>query len=192
MVGPFEFIILLLSFVYTLALTHLLFAATRMLRHRRQLTLSWPHLLWMFVALLNLVANWISLWDFRKIAPLPLGTIAGGFLLAILNYFMSALVSPDFEAGESYDMQQFHRCEGPTYISSILVMVLVAIATNYLAGADLDVTNFANENWLVMFMVPPLLLGLAVRRPWAQLLAPLLMLALTVAYYVLYYPVLAN
>jgi hypothetical protein len=190
--SPFEFIILLLSFVYTLALTHLLFAATRMLRHRRQLVLSWPHLLWMLVALFNLVANWISLWDFREEIPLPLGTIAGGFLLAVLNYFMSALVSPDFEAGESYDLKRFHRCEGPTYIASILVMVLVAIATNYLAGADLDITNFGNENALVVYMVPAILLGLLVRKGWAQLLSPILMLVLTLSYYWLYYPVLSS
>jgi len=189
---PFEFIILLLSFVYTLALTHLLFAATRMIRHRRQLVVSWAHLLWMLVALLNLVANWISLWDFRKMVPLSLGTIAAGFILAVLNYFMSALVSPDFEAGENYDMKRFHTCEGPTYIASILVMVVVAIVTNFLAGADLDITNFGNENSLVIFMVPPLVLGLAVRRPWAQLAAPVAMLALTMAYYVLYYPVLTD
>ena len=189
---PFEFIILLLSFVYTLALTHLLFAATRMIRHRRQLVVSWAHLLWMLVALLNLVANWISLWDFRKMVPLSLGTIAAGFVLAVLNYFMSALVSPDFEAGENYDMKRFHACEGPTYIASILVMVVVAIVTNFLAGADLDITNFGNENSLVIFMVPPLVLGLAVRRPWAQLAAPVAMLALTMAYYVLYYPVLTD
>ena len=189
---PFEFIILLLSFVYTLALTHLLFAATRMIRHRRQLVVSWAHLLWMLVALLNLVANWISLWDFRKMVPLSLGTIAAGFILAVLNYFMSALVSPDFEAGENYDMKRFHACEGPTYIASILVMVVVAIVTNFLAGADLDITNFGNENSLVIFMVPPLALGLAIRRPWAQLAAPLAMLALTMAYYMLYYPVLTD
>ena len=189
---PFEFIILLLSFVYTLALTHLLFAATRMIRHRRQLVVSWAHLLWMLVALLNLVANWISLWDFRKMVPLSLGTIAAGFVLAVLNYFMSALVSPDFEAGENYDMKRFHACEGPTYIASILVMVVVAIVTNFLAGADLDITNFGNENSLVIFMVPPLVLGLAVRRPWAQLAAPVAILALTMAYYVLYYPVLTD
>lgn len=189
--APFEFIILLLSFVYTLALTHLLFAATRMIRHRRQLVVSWPHLLWMLVALLNLVANWISLWDFRKTSPLDLATIAAGFVLAVLNYFMSALVSPDFEAGESYDLKHFHACEGSTYISSILVMILFAIVTNFLAGADLDITNFGNENSLVIWMVPPLVLGLAVRRPWAQLAAPAAMLALTIAYYVMFYPVLS-
>lgn len=190
--APFEFIILLLSFVYTLALTHLLFAATRMIRHRRQLVLSWPHLMWMMVALLNLVANWISLWDFRKIAPLDLATIAAGFILAILNYFMSALVSPDFEAGESYDMPRFHRCEGSTYITSILVMVVFAIVTNFLAGTDLDITHFGSENSLVVWMLPPLVLALAVKRPWAQLAGPAAMLALTIAYYVLFYPVLTS
>jgi hypothetical protein len=190
--SPFEFIILLLSFVYTLALTHLLFAATRMIRHRRQLVVSVPHLLWMLVALFNVVANWISLWDFRKVVPLSLWTIAGGFMLAVLNYFMSALVSPDFEAGESYDMKRFHRCEGPTYMAAILVMILAAIATNYLAGADLDVTNFENENALVIYMVPAILLGLVIRKRWAQLLSPALMLLLTFAYYWLYYPDLGS
>ena len=38
---PFEFIILFFSFIYTLALTHLLFAWTRMIRYRRTLILSW-------------------------------------------------------------------------------------------------------------------------------------------------------
>jgi len=39
-VRPFDFIILFFSFIYTLALTHLLFAVTRMVRHRRMLTFS--------------------------------------------------------------------------------------------------------------------------------------------------------
>jgi hypothetical protein len=43
--NPFEFIIIFLAFVYSLALTLLLFAWTRMIRRRRQLVLSWPHLL---------------------------------------------------------------------------------------------------------------------------------------------------
>ncbi len=71
-VKPFEFYILFLSFIYTLSLTHLLFAATRMLRHRRDLKLSWPHALWMATVLIVVFANWIALWDFhgmRAIRP---------------------------------------------------------------------------------------------------------------------------
>ena len=47
----FEFLILFFTFAFALALTHLLFAATRMIRHRRTLIFSWPHALWMATAL---------------------------------------------------------------------------------------------------------------------------------------------
>jgi hypothetical protein len=187
---PFEFIILFFSFIYTLALTHLLFAGTRMVRHRRQLVLSWPHLLWMLVALGNLAANWISLWDFRSEGSLSLGTIAIGFVLVIINYALCALVSPDFEGGETYDMKRFHECEGPTYIGAMLALVLASIAVNFWAGAALDISNWADENYVVTANLVPLALALAVKRPWAQLLAPATLLAIVVAYAVIYYPAL--
>jgi hypothetical protein len=188
--NPFEFIILFFSFIYTLALTHLLFAATRMVRHRRQLVLSWPHLLWMLVALANLAANWISLWDFRSEGSLSLGTITIGFLLVIINYALCALVSPDFEGGETYDLKHFHECEGATYIVAMLALVVASITVNFLAGATLDISNWANENVLVVANLVPLALALAVKRPWAQVLAPLALLVTVVAYAVIYYPVL--
>jgi hypothetical protein len=187
---PFEFIILFFSFIYTLALTHLLFAATRMVRHRRQLVLSWPHLLWMLVALGNLAANWISLWDFRSEGSLSLGTIAVGFLLVIINYALCALVSPDFDGGETYDMKRFHECEGATYIGAMLALVLASIAVNFWAGAALDISNWAEENYVVTANLLPLALALFVKRPWAQILAPAALLATVIAYAVIYYPVL--
>jgi hypothetical protein len=188
--SPFEFIVFFFSFIYTLALTHLLFAATRMVRYRRQLVLSWPHLLWMLVALGNLAANWISLWDFRSEGSLSLSTIAIGFLLTIINYALCALVSPDFEGGESYDLTRFHECEGPTYIGAMLALVIASIAVNFLAGAALGIANWANENYLVTANLIPLALALTVKRAWAQLVAPAALLVIVTAYAVIYYPVL--
>jgi hypothetical protein len=190
-VSPFEFIILFFSFIYTLALTHLLFAWTRMVRHRRRLVLSAPHLLWMFVALAHLSVNWLSLWDFRSGGSLPLTTIASGFVLVIINYALCALVSPDFEGGETYDMKRFHDCEGPTYIGAMLVLVVTSIMVNVLAGAALDLEKWWNENYLVAtFLIPPVL-ALTIKRQWIQLLAPVALLAGAIAYAVIYYPVLA-
>jgi hypothetical protein len=190
-VSPFEFIILFFSFIYTLALTHLLFAWTRMVRHRRQLVLSWPHLLWMFVALAHLSVNWLSLWDFRSGASLSLLTIASGFVLVIINYGLCALVSPDFEGGETYDMIRFHQCEGPTYVSAMLALVVTSITVNLLAGTALDMNNWWEENYLVATFLIPLMLALFVKRRWAQLLAPTALLAGAFAYAIIYYPVLA-
>jgi hypothetical protein len=190
--NPFEFIILFFSFIYTLALTHLLFAWTRMIRHRRQLVFSWPHLLWMLVALGNLSINWISLWDFRTGGSLPLGTIAAGFLFVIINYFVCALVSPDFEGGETYDMRRFHECEGPTYIGATLVLIVASITANFLAGALLGVSNWGNENNLVIAFLVPVVAGLVVKRAWVQVLAPAALLVGVVAYAVIYYPALTR
>lgn len=190
--NPFEFIILFFSFIYTLALTHLLFAWTRMIRHRRQLVFSWPHLMWMLVALGNLSINWISLWDFRTEGSLPLGTIAAGFLFVIINYFVCALVSPDFEGGETYNLQRFHECEGPTYIGATLVLILASIMANFFAGALLGVSNWSNENNLVIAFVVPVVLPLLVKRAWVQVASPAALLAGVIAYAVIYYPQLAR
>jgi hypothetical protein len=191
-VGPFEFIIAFLSFIYALALTHLLFAWTRMIRHRRQLVLSWPHLLWMLAALFNLGANWISGWDFRGVKSLSIAAIVAIFTLVIINYFVCALVSPEFEDGETYDMKRFHECEGTTYIGAFLVLIIASILANLFAGAMLSVTNWWNENGLVSAMLAPPIAALLIKRHWMQVLAPAVELALAVAYAVIYYPVLAS
>ena len=190
--SPFEFIILFLSFIYTLALTHLLFAWTRMVRHRRQLVLSWPHLLWMLVALTHLAVNWLSLWDFRGDGRLSLVTIVSGFVLVIINYALCALVSPDFEGGETYDMKRFHDCEGPTYICAMLALVVTSITVNLIAGAALGMTNWWNQNYLVTTFLVPLALALIIKRQWAQVLAPVALLAGGMAYAIIYYPALAT
>jgi hypothetical protein len=190
--SPFEFIILFFSFIYTLALTHLLFAWTRMIRHRRQLVFSWAHFLWMVSALGQLTINWISLWDFRTDGSLSLGTLAVGLVFVMLNYFNCALVAPDFDAGETYDMKRFHQCEGRTYVGATLALIVCSIVANFLAGAAVGVSNWSNENSLVVIFLFPPLLALSVKREWAQLLAPALLIAGAVAYAVIYYPVLAS
>lgn len=189
--SPFDFIILFFSFVYVIALTHLLFAWTRMIRYRRKLVFSWPHLLWMLAAVGYLTANWLSLWDFHTEGELKLGTIAAGFLFVIMNYFVCALVSPDFESGETFDMKAFHECEGPTYISATLALIVTAVIGNYLAGAALGVDNWSDENALVVATIILPVLALTIKREWVQIAAPAMLLATTIAYDFIYYARLA-
>jgi hypothetical protein len=188
--NAFEFVILFFSFIYTLALTHMLFAWTRMIRHRRELVFSWPHLLWMLAALFNLTDNWISLWDFRAMATLSLGTIAIGFAFVTLNYFLCALVSPDFEGGETYDMKRFHDREGRTYVLAYLVLACFALLINFTASVGLGLSDWAKGNWLILLAFPFILLALFVRRTWVQIASPAAELALTIAFAVIYYPAL--
>jgi hypothetical protein len=191
-VSPFEFIIIFFAFVYSLALAHLLFAWTRMIRHRRQITFSWPHLLWMLVAMFLLAVDWLSTWDYRTFDKLSLIEISSGFLFAILNYFFCALVSPDFEGGETYDLERFHSTEGRTYILVFVATVTIAIVENFFAGEKLGITKQGVENALVLFQLPLSLLPLFLRRAWVQIGAPAVILMTVVAYGAMFYPVLAK
>lgn len=190
--SPFEFIIIFFAFVYSLALAHLLFAWTRMIRHRREITFSWPHLLWMLVAMFLLAVDWLSTWDYRTFDKLSLVEISSGFLFAMLNYFFCALVSPDFEGGETYDLERFHSTEGRTYILVFVATVTIAIVENFLAGEKLGITKQGVENALVLFQLPLSLLPLFLRRAWVQIDAPAVILMTVVAYGAMFYPVLAK
>lgn len=190
--NPFEFIIIFFAFVYSLALTQLLFAWTRMIRHRRELALSWPHLLWMLIAFSMLAVNWLSTWDYRTLGNLSLFAITSEFLFVVLNYFFCALVSPDFEGGETYDLQQFHEREGRTYILVCVAMVVIAIIENFFAGTTLGISKQGAENALVIFQLPLAIASLFLKRPWAQVTLPAVLLMTVMAYGVLFYPTLTS
>jgi phage shock protein PspC (stress-responsive transcriptional regulator) len=190
--APFEFIILFFSFIYTLALTHLLFAITRMIRHRRELIFSWPHALWMLSAFLFLIANWISDWDFHRLETITLTEFAGGLVFVILQYFICALVAPDFDDNETFDMRAFHDREGRTYITAILVAAPGAVAINLGAGTVSNVQNWGEQDGLAIGMALTAVVALIVRARWAQIASPLVFSILEIGYLVAFYPVLRS
>ena len=185
---PFDFIILFFSFAYTLGLTHLLFAATRMLRHRRELKFSWPHGLWMFAAMLSLANSWLSNWDLREMRSVSLTTLSVGFFTLVCNYFICALVSPDFEDGESFDMVEFHRRESATYIGAFLLLLIVSIGLNYAAASALSLGSWIAQIPIIVAMVAVCAMALALRRPWAQLATATAMVVLQLLFPIIYYP----
>lgn len=188
--GPFEFVVVFLSFIYSLALGHLLFAASRMVRHRRVLKFSWPHGLWMVSALVLLLANWIATWDFRQMQEISLTLVLDGFVIAVLQYFICAVVSPDFAEGETHDMKVFHEREGRTYVTMFLALCLLSVISNFAAGAALGIQNWANSNWVVVATILPVLLALLVRARWAQVAAPLAFAILSASFLPIFYPVI--
>lgn len=186
----FEYLILFFSFAFTLALTHLLFAITRMIRHRRELIFSAEHALWMGSALLLLLVNWLSLFDYRGKESFDLGSIAALMVFVITLYFACALVSPDFEDGEQYDMRAFHRREGRTYIGAIAALIVVSFVANVDASNE-GVAVWGAENRLVMWMIPPTVLPLLFKNRVVQLVSPLALMALTIAFAMIYYPLIS-
>jgi hypothetical protein len=87
-VHAFDFIMLFFSFIFALALTHLLLAVNAIIQSRRRIKISVPHAIWMFNALLAVSINWISPWDFHDLQAISLSAIVGGFVFGIAQYLV--------------------------------------------------------------------------------------------------------
>jgi hypothetical protein len=185
----FEFIIVFLSFAYALAFSHVLFAAARMIRHRRELIFSWPHALWMADAVMLLFSNWISLYDFRAMQVMSIGTILTLFAFVTTLYFTCALVTPDFEDGD-YDMRAFHEREYRAYVGAILALDIVSFLANLEAGSS-GIADWASQNAVVFAMLPMAILPLLSRNRIVQIVCPAILLVENFAYLIVYYPTLS-
>ena len=187
--NAFEFIIVFLSFAYALAFSHILFAAARMIRHRRVLIFSWPHALWMANAVMLLFSNWISLYDFRHMEVMSLETILTLFAFVTTLYFTSALVTPDFDR-DDYDMRAFHEREYRAYIGAILVLHVVSFAANIRAGQS-GIASWGSQNAIVLAMLPVTILPLLSRNRIVQILCPAIFLVEDFVFLAIYYPTLS-
>lgn len=185
----FDFIMLFFSFIYALALTHLLLAVNAMIRYRRKIQFSAPQAIWMFDALLAVSINWISLWDFHEVREISLEAIAGGFALGIAQYLVCALVSPGFKDESDFDLRVFEKEQCGSYLSAFFVLIAVSIAVN-VGGSALGVQKWMSENALVLPMLAAVAVPLFVRNQWVQIAGGVAFAILNVAYLLVYYPVL--
>src|SRR5262252_573982 len=92
--SAFEHVTALLSFVYALALTHLLARIGELVVVRERVRFSRLLALGMVNAIVLVFVNWLALWDLRTVTSWDLASIAIQFLFAIAVYAICVLVGP--------------------------------------------------------------------------------------------------
>jgi hypothetical protein len=157
-VSAFEHVILLLSFVYALALTHLLSGIAYLVRAGRRVRFSWFQAGWMLNALLTIVANWIGFWDLRNVPTWGVGAILFWLAMAIANYLQAALVCPEVPPHGPVDLIAFHAEQGRRYIAAFVASVMFALFANLVFGSAYSVAAWTEQNLVV---IPMLLVSVA-------------------------------
>jgi len=179
MTAAFTHITTLLSFVFALALTHLLASATDLVLKRDRVRFSWLQALWMANAMLLLLTNWLSLWDTRGLAHWDIAAIVLQFFFTVLQYFTCSLVSPQVPEDGVLDMREFHARQKRWYIGAVAALGLYAIVINIffharLAGSD---PHFLAGQMMILPMIVLVMLAIFVHRPWLEALIGLLFMA---------------
>ncbi|MDJ0655395.1 MAG: hypothetical protein QNJ40_14630 [Xanthomonadales bacterium] len=131
----FEFVLVMVSLVIAIGITHLLQAAASIVRHRRELELDWIPLLWMATLFLYSVGYWWSLWDFRDVQ----WTFPEFFFLLIpptlLYAAVSLMVSADFTVAGMSMTRSFERVRQP-FVATVLVFQLLVTWDGWVFGTE--------------------------------------------------------
>lgn len=168
----YDFILILLSFVYAAAVTHLLSTAGEIIIASRRVRFSWFNAGWMLAALLFTCAWWIGLWDLHTMGVWDIGSIAFYFSMAAGIYLQARLVSPRIPEKSEIDLQQFHRQEGRKYLIAYTILGVITVVTNAMLGQTADASQWPAQNIVIVPMT--LATGVAavfIEQPWVQSLA---------------------
>lgn len=182
--GAFEHVISLLSFVYALALTHLLYCIAQMIRSWRRVVVSWIHAFWVLNAFLVIIANWISFWDLHVLPAWSTGTICFTFLMAFVNYLQAALVCPEIPDEGPIDLVWFHAEHGRQYLGMVVGSVILALLANIVYGGEYDVTEWTKQNMAVVPMLFATGAAFIWRTKWVDIAAPVVVAATWLYYFV--------
>lgn len=127
----FEHVIILLSFVYALAVGHLLTSATELMWARDRVRVSWLQALWMFNALLILFENWIGAWSLSARKEWDVAEITIWFVAALIQYFTCSLISLRPKEDSPIDMKAFFERQRPLIFTAFLALAAINMFQNW-------------------------------------------------------------
>ncbi|HST30365.1 MAG TPA: hypothetical protein VLK27_05945 [Chthoniobacterales bacterium] len=184
--SAFEHVTALLSFVYALALTHLLARIAELIIARDRVKFSGLLALGMFNAVVMVFANWLSIWDLRSLKIWDLGSITVQFLFAVAIYIICVLVGPKVPDEGPLDLEDFFWRQRRYFYGTVVTCVFLSLIANL---AFLNTTNtslFVKENLTNLPMFIPTILGLVSDKRWAQWAAGLSLLAMMLVYTIMF------
>ena len=124
----FEHVMTLVSFVFALAVTHLLTFFIALVRAGSRVRYSFAHAAWVALSLLLILAWWLGMWDFHALKSWDVGTI--GFTLgSIICYIFTGLLCQEIPEEGPVDLVEFHRTHARQYIGAYIAAV--AVGTGY-------------------------------------------------------------
>ena len=148
----YDFILVLLSFVYAAAVTHVLSTAGEIIIASKRVRLSWINAGWMCATLLFTCGWWIGLWDLHTVTVWSVGAVAFYFSVAAGIYLTVRLVSPRIPERGEIDLRAFHADEGRKYLVAYTILSVMTIITNAGLGQGDSAIQWPAQNVVIIPM----------------------------------------
>lgn len=177
----FDYVLILLSFIYALALGHLLSRIGSLLLAAERVVFSPLAILLAVNAAWAVFFSWLGLWGLRTMAHWDIASILAQFIFAITLFFICVFAAPETAASGPIDTEAFYWKQHRRYYWAYIVASTAGIACNTIFLKAGDPGLFLKWNLASLPMYPPCVLALAVRARWAQWTAGIGLLLVTAA-----------
>lgn len=184
--SAFEHVTALLSFVYALALTHLLARIAELIVARERVRFSGLLALGMVNAILLVFVNWLSLWDLRSVTSWDIASIAIQFLFAVSVYVICALVGPKMPDDGPIDLEEFFWRQRTYLYGAIIVCLVLALLANLDFLKTPNTALLVKENVGTLAILVPTVVAFASANRVVQWAAGVCLLALTVVFAIMF------
>jgi len=184
--SAFEHVTALLSFVYALALTHLLARIAELIVARERIKFSGLLVLGMVNAVLLVFVNWLSLWDLRSITSWDLASVAIQFLFAVSVYVVCALVGPKVPDEGLLDLEDFFWRQRFYFYGAIVLCLILTLLANLDFLKTANTALLLKENLGTIAILVPSVAGLISRNSVVQWVAGVCLLALTIGFAIMF------
>ena len=133
----FDYVMTLLSFVYALAIAHILATAGDIVIAWSRVRFSWLNAAWMLFTLLGILAWWIGVWGGHHRTVWSIVDIAEQFGFIAIIYLEARIVCIKIPAEGPADMQQWHATEARKYTAVYALIAAATVAWNLsVSGSD--------------------------------------------------------
>jgi hypothetical protein len=127
---PFDYVLTLLSFVYALAIAHVLATVGDLMSAGNRVRFSWLNAAWMLYAFLAALIYWVNMWDLRTQPAWNMGLVAIFFAISSMLYLEIRLVCLRVPIEGAVDMAGFHEREGWKYMAGFAVLAAFTVLLN--------------------------------------------------------------
>ncbi len=184
----FEFFTVLLSFVVSIGVAHLLQTVARLIQEHDRVRFSLTWALWA-AAIFNLqITFWLRSWTYHEGFTLRTETSVPPLVLAIISFLACGLCAPRVRDTGDIDLRAFHEDDGPKYqiayaafmVAAIVQGVLMAdIASEVLPAGQLLFDSMMQAGFAVL----AILSAVFRRVRWLQAGVPALFILFALGFY---------
>jgi hypothetical protein len=184
--AAFDYVILLMSFVFALALTHLLSRVGALVLARDRVRLSGLQTLTVLNAVVLVYLNWLTFWDARTVKTWDLLSVSIVFAFAIGIYFVCVAAAPETANEGEIDLEAFYWRNRRPFWAFVTLLMLLALAVNFVFLKSQSPELFLETNIATLPFFAPGALALSVRARWAQWVGGAGLLILSIGWLVIF------